>query len=226
MAQPYRGRRQTRTRGDDARERLKDAAIGIVLTQGVKALSTRALVMAAGLRNQSAVQYYFGSKEGLLKELVLDFTQDIEDKKRERIELLEAAGGPRSIRDILEIYIDYPRSAFEDDLVHSRSRHYFELISISMPDLVLESVEDSPGLGSARCLYHLRQILSDVPERLLRQRLTLMNLLIFAALSSREAALRLPPGGHGIWEDSAMQGTLLNALEGVLLHGAAAPCRT
>jgi AcrR family transcriptional regulator len=222
MTQPYRLRRQTRTRGDDARERLKEAAIELVVTKGIGALTTRSLVAAAQLKNRSAVQYYFGSKERLLKELILDFTQGIEVKKRERIDNLEASGGPQSIREILEIYIDYPKSAFEEDPVHSKSRHYFEMVSVAMPDLVLELIEESPGLGSARCLHYLRQFLNETPDERLRQRLALMNLLIFSALSSREAALRLPPDERGIWGAKDMDNTLLDSLEGLLVHSGGA----
>jgi AcrR family transcriptional regulator len=54
----------------DARTRLREAALGLFGRQGVHATSTRAILQAAGLRNPSAINYHFGSKAGLVDDLV------------------------------------------------------------------------------------------------------------------------------------------------------------
>ncbi|HEY3722921.1 MAG TPA: TetR/AcrR family transcriptional regulator [Acidimicrobiia bacterium] len=56
--------------GPDTRSRLRDAALDLFGRQGVGDTSTREIIKAAGLRNPSAITYYFGSKSDLVDDLV------------------------------------------------------------------------------------------------------------------------------------------------------------
>jgi AcrR family transcriptional regulator len=56
--------------GPDTRARLRDAALDLFGRQGVSDTSTREIIKAAGLRNPSAITYYFGSKSDLVDDLV------------------------------------------------------------------------------------------------------------------------------------------------------------
>jgi AcrR family transcriptional regulator len=56
----------------DARTRLREAALDLFGRRGVHATSTRAILQAAGLRNPSAINYHFGSKAGLVDDLVAE----------------------------------------------------------------------------------------------------------------------------------------------------------
>ena len=51
-------------RGEDARRRILEAALEMFATVGYEGTSTRHLAERAGV-NLPAIQYYFGSKEGL-----------------------------------------------------------------------------------------------------------------------------------------------------------------
>src|ERR1700748_3582566 len=53
----------------DARTRLYEAALDLMGRRGIEATSTRDILGAAGIRNPSAISYYFGSKQGLVEEL-------------------------------------------------------------------------------------------------------------------------------------------------------------
>jgi AcrR family transcriptional regulator len=57
----------------DARERLREVALDRFGRNGAKATTTREIVVAAGLRNPSAIHYYFGSKDGLVEDLTTEF---------------------------------------------------------------------------------------------------------------------------------------------------------
>ncbi len=54
----------------DTRSRLREAALVLFGRQGVSDTSTREIIKAAGLRNPSAITYYFGSKADLVEDLV------------------------------------------------------------------------------------------------------------------------------------------------------------
>jgi AcrR family transcriptional regulator len=60
----------------DARARLRDAALDLFGRHGVQATSTRAILDAAGMRNPSSISYHFGSKAGLVDDLVEELISD------------------------------------------------------------------------------------------------------------------------------------------------------
>ena len=53
----------------DPRTRLREIALGLFGRQGVRETSTRQILAAAGMRNPSAISYYFGSKAELVEDL-------------------------------------------------------------------------------------------------------------------------------------------------------------
>ena len=52
------------------RERMVDAATKLFARRGIHSVTTRELNEAAGQRNASALHYHFGSREGLLREIL------------------------------------------------------------------------------------------------------------------------------------------------------------
>ena len=66
-----RQRPKTQTRGEDTRRRILAAALDIFAAEGYEGASTRHLAERAGV-NLPAIQYYFGSKEGLYRAVIGD----------------------------------------------------------------------------------------------------------------------------------------------------------
>ena len=92
--------------GVDTKERLLDVAEALFATKGVRGASLREITGTAGA-NLAAVNYHFGSKEGLLRAIVL---RRAEPLNRERIRLLElgeqAAGeNPPTVKSILHAFV-------------------------------------------------------------------------------------------------------------------------
>jgi TetR/AcrR family transcriptional regulator, regulator of cefoperazone and chloramphenicol sensitivity len=59
----------THARGEDTRRRILDAALELFAAEGYDGASTRLLAERAGV-NLPAIQYYFGSKEGLYRAVI------------------------------------------------------------------------------------------------------------------------------------------------------------
>ena len=59
----------THARGEDTRRRILDAALEVFAAEGYEGASTRLLAERAGV-NLPAIQYYFGSKEGLYRAVI------------------------------------------------------------------------------------------------------------------------------------------------------------
>jgi len=66
-------------RGEDTRRRILEAAIEIFAAEGYDGASTRLLAERAGV-NLPAIQYYFGSKEGLYRAAIERIGQEIEEQ--------------------------------------------------------------------------------------------------------------------------------------------------
>jgi AcrR family transcriptional regulator len=67
---------RSRPDGPDARTRLREAALERIGRCGLHATSTREIIADAGLRNPSAITYYFGSKAQLVDDLVREVNGD------------------------------------------------------------------------------------------------------------------------------------------------------
>lgn len=66
-----------RSRGEDTSRRILEAAIGMFAADGFTATSTRAIAKKAGV-NLPAIQYYFGSKEGLYRAAIAYIAEQAE----------------------------------------------------------------------------------------------------------------------------------------------------
>jgi AcrR family transcriptional regulator len=93
--------------GSDTKQRILDAARSLFAERGFPATSLREITKLADV-NLAAVNYHFGSKDGLLKEVV---NECIEPINAERIRLLDAAeasagGQPLVLRELIRIFIE------------------------------------------------------------------------------------------------------------------------
>lgn len=78
----------------DARTRLREAALQRFGRQGVRGTSTREIIADAGLRNPSAITYYFGSKAGLVEDLVREVNLERSAILQHQVALAEAMATP------------------------------------------------------------------------------------------------------------------------------------
>lgn len=96
------GVRVTKVPETGAKRTMLDAAERLVAVKGFDSVSIRD-VTGAAKANVAAVNYHFGSREGLL---ALVITHILEPLCVERIALLEAAGKQASVEDALAAYVN------------------------------------------------------------------------------------------------------------------------
>ncbi len=113
---------------DDTRTRLLDAARSLFITHGFQGTSTRAIAAGAGC-NLSLIKYYFGSKEGLLREVLRPEIESV----RTLIETL-AGDGPPTAERLREFFLGMSRRL-------DTNRHFFRLMFAELLR------EDSPLSG-------------------------------------------------------------------------------
>jgi len=94
----------TQTRGEDTRRRILDAAFEVFASEGYEGTSTRLLAERADV-NLPAIQYYFGSKEGLYRAVIDSIIKDTEAHMAPLVARVTAAlatpGTPRE--ELLEL---------------------------------------------------------------------------------------------------------------------------
>lgn len=96
----------------DARTRMILAAERLFAERGVGAVSLREVGAAAGQRNNSAVQYHFGTKDGLVEAVFVHRMTPIEAERRRRLHELDLARRPPTdrgsrdeLRDLMVVFI-------------------------------------------------------------------------------------------------------------------------
>src|SRR5882757_9302183 len=92
-----------RAASEDTRNQIKAAAQMLFARHGVDAVTVQQIVAAAGQRNNAALHYHFGSKEELIRQMVVDGASVLDRRRREMLDEMKAAGGPKSIRDVMVV---------------------------------------------------------------------------------------------------------------------------
>lgn len=201
-------------RGDLTRDKIKKAAELLFAERGFNAVSIRDIIEAAGQRNTGSLHYYFRTKEALARELVEDGVRRIDEDRNQRLDRLEAEGGPTSLREVIEL-LAYP--FYVDDA-------FMRFLNRLMQDnygLFLQGAEGQDS-GFKRVIAHVRQLLPDIPKPVLSQRFQ----LVIVYLTSMIALQSGSGPGHEVWSRfwnmPGADETLLDTVEGMLRQPASA----
>src|SRR5271165_6360652 len=87
---PARRRKSQATGG--ARERLLETAERLLADHGIGGVSFRQIGVATGNGNNSVIQYHFGDKAGLIREIIRRRVERFEPRRRELLAAAEAGG--------------------------------------------------------------------------------------------------------------------------------------
>jgi AcrR family transcriptional regulator len=87
------------------REALLDAAALLMDEHGIDHASLNEINRASGQRNRSAVQYHFGSRDALVRELFTRANDTIDAERNALLDHLESTGGPLSERAAIEVVV-------------------------------------------------------------------------------------------------------------------------
>ena len=123
------------------RESLLDAAERLFAEAGIAASSVRAITREAGV-NLAAVSYHFGSKDGLVREVLRRRLTPLQDERLRRLEALERrhAPDPPPVDAILRAFL------------HPVARYLGDPGARAFSRLLLRAAATAPRPISARCL--------------------------------------------------------------------------
>lgn len=186
-----------------------DTALRLLLTaerlfaeEGFDAVPVRRISQQAAQRNNSALQYHFGSKDSLI-EAILDYRMTPLNERR--LDALDAAlrpGQPLGVRRLIELivlpYVDVLKGAAADSyylsvIAQLYTHHRMEL---------LFSQAYGRTLSLQRCSALLSEALAPLPEAEIEQRLLLMGESLVHAVARWAYERRQSPQP---WSDAQLQ---------------------
>ena len=162
---------------EPARQALIGAAERLFAELGVDAVPVGDVARAAEQRNNSAVQYHFGDKQGLVQ-AIIDKHQGFIDS--ERVELLDRLHAKPSVtlRDVVDVLV----KPLSDLLGHPDGRHFLQI------QAQLQAKRDISGgwarrEGGKRMLALLREVGGDHGDSHGLHRRALVTMLLFHGLA-------------------------------------------
>lgn len=190
------------------REQLLDQAELLLARRGVQGTTTREIVDAAGQRNTSAVSYHFGSREGLLLEVLSRRGGPVDAG---RGELRTGLGGGPATRDLVACLV-VPYVALLHD---PGGRAYLRIVAQLRGRFAAWRVESDVSTTK-----HLAEVLDELEQRpaggeaLRRERLVGMIMLLTA--STAERATLLDEGVGPVLDHGAFTDNLIDMCTAVL----------
>jgi len=198
------------------KNQIKEAAQMLFARQGVEGVTVQQIVAAAGQRNNAALHYHFGSKEELIRQLIVDGAEVLEGRRQDLLQAMEARGGPTSIREVVLILV-MPVVELADD---PRWRGYIRFTSnlqASDRETLRAALNNKWNAGYVACFSHLKRMI-PLPAELVEQRLTVFAIYANAILSAREEALeKLRSKKNRLWDKRYTIENILDTLEATLV---------
>jgi AcrR family transcriptional regulator len=182
-----RSRPGARATSEETRNQIKAAAQMLFARRGVDGVTVQEIVNAAGQRNNAALHYHFGSKEELIRQMVVDGAAVLDKRRREMLDELEARGGPKNVREIMLVLMVPVIELGEDE----RWRGYIRFTSnlqASDPKTLRAALNNRWNSGYVTCFNYLKQML-PLPAAIIEQRLSMFAIYANSILSAHEAAL-------------------------------------
>ena len=208
-------RSASRAAPEDTKSQIKATAQVLFARHGVDAVTVQQIVTAAGQRNNAALHYHFGSKEELIRQLVVDGAAVLDERRREMLQEIEARGGPSTIREVLLVLV-MPVIELGDD---ERWRGYIRFTSslqASDRKTLRAALNNRWNAGYVACFAHLKRML-PLPAALVEQRLSMFSIYANAILSAREAAQEArKSSGNRLWDQRFTTENILDTLEATL----------
>jgi len=179
----------TKPKRESARDVLINAAEHLFGTIGFDGVSTRQILDFAGQKNQSALQYHFGGRAGLIWAVLDARLSAIEAARRALLDELPLAG-KETPEDLANVIIR-PLAEFVDQDERGSAFVQFNIQSLHRPGHDLTELAESSSYPAMKEMFvrvdkHLAHL--DEAEQLLRQRMIITTAI--GSVASWDATCR------------------------------------
>lgn len=168
----------------ETKERLLREASRLFARRGVWQVTVREITQAAGQRNVSALNYHFGSREGVLDAILTRHGDPTDERRGEHL----ATVGVDATTDDLVRALVVP---YASNLVTAEGREYLRIVA-QLTQQFATWRDRAPGTGPN--LIQILEILEsrpeELPEAVRRERVVEMIMLMTAALAERARVIQ------------------------------------
>jgi len=181
-----------------APDHIKAVALKLFAERGIDGVTVRQIADAAGQKNHAALTYYFGSKDLLVRTLIVDGARAIDERRNAWLDERLARGGIDSVFGVMQGLV--VTSIDPDPPAWGECYNRFVVgLQMSNRALFMDAVGGRWNSGYLRCLDEVRRLRSDMPGDVLNQRLVFMGAALGGILAAREAELADRSREHPMW---------------------------
>jgi AcrR family transcriptional regulator len=198
-----------------ASEHLKAHALKLFAERGIDGVTVRQIADAAGQKNHAALTYYFGSKDQLVRELIVDGARAIDERRNTWLDERQAAGGPVSVFEVIRGLVV---TSIDPDPPEWGECYNRFVVGLQMSNraLFMDALDGRWNRGYLRCLDEVRRLRPDMPPEMLNQRLVFMGGALGGILAGREAELADRSREHAMWSNLRTLDAVAQALAAII----------
>ena len=160
----------------DTRAALINAAERLFAEKGVGTVSARDIARAAAARNESAVQYHFGSVDSLIRAVISDRARQIDEARLATLAELDAAGDGTNMLKLIEAAIAPVMRACDDENGQLFMLFLVQLTAdprFNIEEIVADAIPDSISILTDR----IRTLLHHLPSETRDRRMRMMSII-------------------------------------------------
>lgn len=202
--------------GSEAADRLRIVALQMFAEHGVNAVTVRQIATAAGQKNHAIVGYYFGSKDDLIKDLIVSGARAVNEMRNRMLDEIEASGGPGGVLAVTDALVKSALPPTSPPPWNECYNRFLSSVSTANRTLMMEALDGRWNSGYQRAIRHLRQLLHWLPPAVLSQRLVFMEASLGGMLVSRERTLADRTRPHPTWSKSGTLDHMARSLAAML----------
>jgi AcrR family transcriptional regulator len=166
---------------DIAKLRLIHAAIRLISAKGIEGVSLRLVNREAGTKNNSALHYHFGDKQGLITATINYIQEWFEENREAQLAALELKAKTKAITvaEVMDVLIDPYVTLLETETWGQDALCALARFEFDGDDQIHQVLNDSSGKAARRIRRLTAMACPDIARKDLDQRL---NMCLFIAV--------------------------------------------
>ena len=171
---------------DIAKLRLIHAAIRLIAAKGIEGVSLRLVNREAGTKNNSALHYHFGDKQGLIT-ATINYIQDwFETAREDPLAALELKAKNKTItvEDVMDVLIDPYVTLLEQETWGQDALCALARFEFDGDEAIHQVLNQSSGKVARRLRQLLALACPDLPRKAINQRLNMCLFIVIQGFAN------------------------------------------